>query len=294
MATATHKLGSSESDRDYRPPVIDERRRRCGPQPRSTPAFREPVDMRHPLQRAEMSRLWELRADGDTAAREELARRFAPMARKVALRYVASREPFDDLLQVANLGLISAIDRFDAGRGNSFVSFAVPTMLGELKRYFRNTGWAVHVPRGTQELALEVRTASRQMTARFGRPPRVAELSQYMEREIAEIVEGLQVSRAQFADSLDAPVTEDDGDLVLMGETLGAEDDHYGLVDATAALADGIRKLPFGERRALALRFRENLTQTEIARRLGCSQMQISRLIRRGTDRLRESLEQSR
>jgi RNA polymerase sigma-B factor len=115
-----------------------------------------------------------------------------------------------------------------------------------------------------------------------------------MEREIAEIVEGLQVSRAQYADSLDAPVTEDDGDVTLLGDTLGAEDDHYGLVDTTAVLADGIRKLPYRERRALALRFRENLTQTEIAHRLGCSQMQISRLIRRGTDRLRESLEQSR
>lgn len=252
-----------------------------------------PVDMRHALQRADVRRLWQLREDGNPAAREELARRFAPLARKVALRYVASSEPFDDLLQVANLGLITAIDRFDPDRGNSFASFAVPTILGELKRYFRNTGWAVHVPRGTQELALEVRTASRQMTSRFGRPPRVSELAQYMEREIAEIMEGLQVSRSQYADSLDAPVTEDDADVILLGDTLGAEDDHYQLIDATAVLAEGIRKLPYKERRALALRFRENLTQTEIASRFGCSQMQISRLIRRGTDRLRECLEQS-
>jgi RNA polymerase sigma-B factor len=249
--------------------------------------------MRYALQRADMGRLWQLREDGNPAAREELARRFAPLARKVALRYVASSEPFDDLLQVANLGLITAIGRFDPRRGTSFASFAVPTILGELKRYFRNTGWAVHVPRGTQELALEVRAASRQMTSRLGRPPRVLELAQYMEREIADIVEGLQVSRSQYADSLDAPVTDDEADVILLGDTLGAEDDHYRLIDATAVLAEGIRKLPYKERRALALRFRENLTQTEIASRFGCSQMQISRLIRRGTDRLRESLEQS-
>jgi RNA polymerase sigma-B factor len=222
--------------------------------------------------------------------RDELVRRFLPLARKVAMRYLGTTEPLDDLLQVAHLGLIGAVERFEPGRGNSFPAFAIPTMVGEIKRYFRKNGWAVHVPRGGQELALEVREAARKLSAQMGRAPRLPELAQYLERTIDEVVEGLEVCGAQYAASLDAPVGESSAGTTLLADTLGAVDDNYRLVDATATLRAEFPRLPYQERRALALRFTEDLTQQEIAQQLGCSQMQISRLMRRGSDALRRSL----
>src|ERR1700704_791831 len=148
--------------------------------------------------------------DGDQAAREELTRRFMPLARKLARRYVGAREPFDDLLQVASLGLVKAIDRFDASRGTAFSSFAVPTILGELKRYFRDLGWSVHVPRGAQELALKVEEAQQQLTTKTGRPPSVHELAQYLEMSIEGVLDALETASAHHSTSLDAP--RDDGE----------------------------------------------------------------------------------
>ena len=235
-------------------------------------------------------RLWSLRASGGPAVREELVGRFLPLARKVAMRYLGTSEPLDDLLQVAHLGLIGAVERFEPGRGTSFPAFAIPTMVGEIKRHFRKNGWAVHVPRGSQELALEVRRASQDLSSRLGRAPRVAELAQYLEREIDEIVAGLEIGNVQQAASLDAPVMVDSSTPVMLGDTLGAEDDGYALVDAAATLRAEMPRLPYHERRALTLRFTEDLTQDEIAQRLGYSQMQISRLMRRGRDTLRQSL----
>src|SRR5438270_6327968 len=140
---------------------------------------------------------------GDRRAREELIDRFLPLARKLARRYAGPREPFDDLLQVASLGLVKAIDRFDASRGTAFSSFAVPTILGELKRYFRDLGWAVHVPRGAQELALKVEEAQQQLTARTGRPPSMPELAEYLELSIEEVLDALETASAQHCVSLD-------------------------------------------------------------------------------------------
>jgi RNA polymerase sigma-B factor len=248
------------------------------------------LSTRDSLHLIETDRLWSLRASGGPAVREELVRRFLPLARKVATRYLGASEPFDDILQLAHLGLIGAVERFDPERGNSFPVFAVPTMVGEIKRHFRNTGWAVHVPRGGQELALEVRRGSQDLSRRLRRAPRVTELAQFLEREIGEIVAGLEIGNVQYAESLDAPVVEDSPTPTVLADALGAEDDGYALVDAAATLRAEMPRLPYHERRALALRFAENLTQTEIAQRLGCSQMQISRLTRRGQDTLRQSL----
>src|SRR5579859_6017671 len=146
----------------------------------------------------------------DQAAREELVERFLPLARNLARRYAGAREPFDDLLQVASLGLVKAIDRFDEERGAAFSSFAVPTILGELKRYFRDLGWSVHVPRGAQEQALKVQEAQERLTSRTGRPPSVNELAEYLELSIEDVLDAIETAAAHHSASLDAP--REDGD----------------------------------------------------------------------------------
>jgi RNA polymerase sigma-B factor len=238
----------------------------------------------------ETGRLWSLRASEGEAVREELVRRFLPLARRVATRYLGTTEPLDDLLQVAHLGLIGAVERFDPGRGTDFPAFAVPTMVGEVKRHFRKNGWAVHVPRGRQELALEVRHGAQELSRRLGRAPRVPELAQYLERDVDEIIAGLEAGNVQYAASLDDPVRKDSPAPTVLVDTLGAEADGYALVDAAATLRAEIPRLPYQERQALSLQLAEGLTQQEIADRLGCSQMHISRLMRRGRDTLRQSL----
>src|SRR5438477_5714426 len=137
--------------------------------------------------------------DGDQRAREELVDRFLPLARKLARRYAGAREPFEDLIQVASLGLVKAIDRFDAHRGTAFSSFAVPTILGELKRYFRDLGWSVHVPRGAQEQALKVEEAQQEMAAKTGRPPSVQELAEYLEMSIDDVLDALETAGAHHS-----------------------------------------------------------------------------------------------
>src|SRR5881397_1578895 len=141
----------------------------------------------------------------DRQSRDELIARFLPLARKLARRYVQSSEPYEDLVQVASLGLVKAVERFDPGRGFAFSSFAVPTIVGELKRYFRDTAWAVHVDRGGQERARKITEAQQALSGRTGRIPTVAELAQYLELSQEEVLEGLQTAEAYGALSLDAP-----------------------------------------------------------------------------------------
>src|SRR5438270_1697226 len=148
---------------------------------------------------------------GDRRAREELVSRVWPLARNLARRYAGAREPFDDLLQVASLGLVKAIDRFDVERGAAFSSFAVPTILGELKRYFRDLGWSVHVPRGAQEQALKVEEAQQEMAAKTGRPPSVQELAEYLELPMDDVLDALETASAHHATSLDTPRDEAEG-----------------------------------------------------------------------------------
>jgi RNA polymerase sigma-B factor len=224
----------------------------------------------------------------DRRARDELIERFLPLARKLARRYASSSEPYDDLVQVASLGLVKAVERFDPDRGFAFTSFAVPTIVGELKRYFRDSSWALHVDRGAQERARRISEAQREITTRTGRPPRIDELALYLELSQEEVLDGLQVADAYDAVSLDAPMAGEEDDLSSRLDTLGHDDDELDRVDEQTTLFAAARHLPKREREILFLRFSEDLTQSEIAARLGVSQMQVSRLLRRSLERLRE------
>jgi RNA polymerase sigma-B factor len=226
--------------------------------------------------------------DRDHRARAELVDRFLPLARNLARRYAGAREPFDDLLQVASLGLVKAIDRFDVDRGAAFSSFAVPTILGELKRYFRDLGWSVHVPRGAQEQALKVQEAQERLTSKSGRPPTVNELAQYLELEVAHVLDALETAAAHHSASLDAPREDRDDESGSLVDLYGEEDRRYELVEETATISVAARELTARERRVLALRFAGDMTQTQIAREIGVSQMQVSRILRRALTQLRE------
>jgi RNA polymerase sigma-B factor len=226
--------------------------------------------------------------DGDRRAREELARRFLPLARKLARRYSGDRERFDDLMQVASLGLVKAIDRFDPDRGTAFSSFAVPTILGELKRYFRDLGWSVHVPRRAQEQALTVEEAQRQLTARTGRPPSVPELAEFLELSIEDVLEALETAGAHHCVSLDTPREDDEGEAGTLADAFGEPDPRFELVEASVTISTAARRLSARERRVLQLRFVQDLTQTQIAELIGVSQMQVSRILRRALSQLRD------
>ncbi len=242
-------------------------------------------------QTGELFRRWQV--DHDDLARAELTRRFLPLARKLARRYVGAREPFDDLLQVASLGLVKAIDRFDASRGTAFSSFAVPTILGELKRYFRDLGWSVHVPRGAQEQALKVDEARQKLTSRTGRSPSVYELAEYTELSIEDVLDGLETAAAHHSVSLDRERDDRDGEGEggTLADAFGSLDERFDFVDARVSVASAARSLKPREREVLVLRFVEDLTQTQIAELIGVSQMQVSRILRRSLDQLRDLME---
>jgi RNA polymerase sigma-B factor len=228
---------------------------------------------------------------GDRQARDELVQRFLPLARKLARRYSGAREPFDDLMQVASLGLVKAIDRFDLSRGTAFSSFAVPTILGELKRYFRDLGWAVHVPRGAQERAVNVEEAQQHLSGRLNRAPTVPELAQYLEFDIEVVLDALETSRAHHASSLDAPYDDGEGESGTMVESFGDLDASLQSADDRVTITAAGRQLPPREREVLVLRFVHDLTQTQIADHIGVSQMQVSRILRRAVAHLTEITE---
>src|SRR5436305_3726281 len=240
----------------------------------------------HQVENEELFVRWH--RDGDQRAREELVERFLPLARNLPRRYAGAREPFDDLLQVASLGLVKAIDRFDIDRGAAFSSFAVPTILGELKRYFRDLGWSVHVPRGAQEQALKVQEAQERLTTRTGRPPTVNELAEYMELPVEDVLDALETAAAHHSASLDAPREDGDDESGTLVDVFGEDDRRYELVDETVTISEAARQLSARERRVLALRFVHDMTQTQIANEIGVSQMQVSRILRRALGQLRE------
>jgi RNA polymerase sigma-B factor len=217
-----------------------------------------------------------------------LIERFLPLARKLARRYAQSSEPYEDLVQVASLGLVKAVERFDPARGFAFSSFAVPTIVGELKRYFRDTAWALHVDRGAQEKARKLTEAQQRLSSRTGRMPTVDELAQYLEMTQEEVLDGLQTAEAYGAVSLDAPLSGEDDEEATRLEAIGERDERLELVDDHATIFAAARHLPSREREILYLRFGEDLTQSEIADEVGVSQMQVSRLLRRSLNRLRE------
>jgi RNA polymerase sigma-B factor len=225
--------------------------------------------------------------DGDHAAREALIRRYMPLTRSLARRYGRSSEPFEDLLQVASLGLLKAVDRYDTARGHHFQSFAVPTILGEMRRYFRDSGWAIHVPRGAQERALKVRDAQERISNETGHAPTVNQLAEYLELETGEVIDALQAIRAYETVSLDAPRGGNEEEVVAYGDSFGKIDERYELVELDATVASALGHLPARDRLVLHLRFVEDLTQTEIAEQVGIFQMQVSRLLRRSLEQLR-------
>ncbi len=225
---------------------------------------------------------------GDEAAREALVLRYLPLANRLARRFLHSSEPFEDLQQVASLGLLKALDRFDPSRGRPFQAFAVPTMLGEIRRYFRDSGWSVHVPRGVQERALKVRDAQEAFANEHGRAPTVNQLAVYLELGAEEVIDALMAVQGYKTLSLDAPRPGKEDDAAMSyGDSVGNEDGRYELVELDATVAAVLGHIPPRERRILHMRFVEDLTQTEIAAHVGVSQMQISRLLRSSLEKLR-------
>jgi len=237
-------------------------------------------------QETERSLLVRYHQEGDLAAREELCERFLPLARDLALRYTYTDEPLDDLVQVASLGLIKAIDRFEPGRGTKFTSYAAPTILGELKRHFRDKGWSVHVPRDLQERTLAVSRANEVLSKELGRSPKVREVAEHIGCSVEQVLEAQEASASYEAASLDAPVTREDGEAAPLVDLLGKDDSSFELVEDREAIASTWRELPEVEREVLQLRFVKDLTQREIGERIGYSQMHVSRLLRRALTRL--------
>jgi RNA polymerase sigma-B factor len=228
----------------------------------------------------------------DGRAREELVKSFLPLARQLARRYYRGREPLDDLVQVASLGLVKAVDRFDLERTTSFTSYAVPVILGELRRHFRDTGWALHVPRGLQERALQVEAAAGRLSMATGHPPTPSQIAEAIGTDLEDVLEALVVVHSTDVASLDAPREGQDGEREAQIDRIAAEDRGYELVEDRLAVANAMERLPERERAVLGLRFLKDMTQTQIAERIGVSQMQVSRLIRRGLERLREEASQ--
>jgi RNA polymerase sigma-B factor len=226
--------------------------------------------------------------EGDASAREELVERFLPLARQLARRYQRQNEPLDDLMQVASMGLVKAIDRFDPSRGTAFSTYAVPTILGELKRYFRDSGWAVHVPRGMQERVMKLDQASQDLHRKLGRSPSAYELADELGLTSEEVLEAMEASSAYDAISLEEQRgSERDSQEPTYADSLGREEERYELVEYGATIAPTMKALSERERLILHLRFVEDMTQSEIADRIGVSQMHVSRLIRRALARLR-------
>jgi RNA polymerase sigma-B factor len=213
--------------------------------------------------------------------------RFLPLARQLARRYQRVNEPMDDLVQVASMGLVKAVDRFDLDRGVAFSSYAVPTILGELKRYFRDAGWAVHVPRGVQERAMQVDRAVKELSVNLGRSPAVDEVAEQIGASVEEVLEAMEAGLAYEAVSLDAHRAGADGEGNTFADSLGEEDDRFEIVEYGATIAPTLNALPKRDQLVLHLRFAEDMTQSQIAERIGVSQMQVSRLIRRALTRLR-------
>jgi RNA polymerase sigma-B factor len=237
--------------------------------------------------RADRALLERYLARRDPVDRDMLVERFLPLARALARRYQGTGEPFDDLFQVACLGLVKAIDRFDLSRDVAFSSYAVPTMLGEIRRYFRDRTWSVRVPRGLQELALRVDKKVVELSGDLHRQPTVAEIAHAITATEDQVLEALQASGAHRPTSLETPRGTDDEAYDTLGDTLASSEQGFGRAEDRATLAQLQRAITPRERTVLRLYFEEDLTQRQIGERIGVSQMQTSRIIRQSITRLR-------
>jgi RNA polymerase sigma-B factor len=239
--------------------------------------------------RREQELLRAIHERGDERARRQLAEEMLPLARALANRYAGRGEPLDDLVQVACLGILKAIDGFDITRDVRFSSYATPTVLGELKRHFRDRTWSMRVPRGLQELQLQVARARDRLTLEEGRSPTVQELAAAVEASFEDILMTIESAGARRARSLEEPMGED----TTLADALGEQDPELARAEMRALLESALDVLSARDREVLRLRFEEDLTQTEIAQEIGVSQMQVSRLIRQSLARLRLDIERS-
>jgi RNA polymerase sigma-B factor len=226
----------------------------------------------------------------DEAAREEIVRRFLPFARSLAMRYSGGVEPTEDLVQVASLGLVAALQRFDPDRGVPFAAFAGPTILGELRRHFRDRVWTLRVPRGLQERIRDVEGAIAKLSHELERSPTVAEIAELLDITEADVLESFEATVARRTVSLDQPSpAADQTEPAPMAERIGRNDPGFELVEDREAIEASAGILDDTEREILRLRFEEDLTQSKIAERVGYSQMHVSRILRRALGKLREA-----
>ncbi|MFL5970974.1 MAG: SigB/SigF/SigG family RNA polymerase sigma factor [Gaiellaceae bacterium] len=227
---------------------------------------------------------------GDLAAREELIERYMSLVRSLARRYAYRGEQLDDLVQSGAIGLIKAIDRFDLERGVELTTYATPNIIGEIKRHFRDKGWSVRVPRGLQELNVQVSKLIEQLTVQLGRSPTIPELAKAAGVEEEQVLEALESGRAYSSVSLSTGGgSDEDGELDPL-ESLGTIEHEYEVSEDRAVLAPGFKVLDERERKILHLRFFSGLTQSQIAAEIGISQMHVSRLIRRSLEKIREEI----
>jgi RNA polymerase sigma-B factor len=227
-----------------------------------------------------------LRSGGSPESREQAFHRYLPLARSLARRYRHAEEPMEDLEQVAGIGLLKAIDRFDPDRGTAFSSFAVPTILGEIRRHFRDSTWALRVPRQLQELTLQIEHARDELTTSLGRQPTIAELSDRLGAPEERVLQALDLTVAQHTLPLEAPGPTDDAPEAASARL----DEGYERAEERAVLAPLLATLSPAEAEIVLLRFREDLTQHEIARRVGVSQMHVSRVLYRSIVKLRNGV----
>ncbi|MGW5701900.1 SigB/SigF/SigG family RNA polymerase sigma factor [Amycolatopsis japonica] len=230
----------------------------------------------------------------DSPRRQELRSRLVtellPLAEHIATRFSGRGEPREDLVQVARIGLINAVDRFDPGRGHDFLSFAVPTVMGEVRRHFRDTGWSVRVPRRLKELHVSLSQGTAALSQRLGRAPTPTELAEYLGLEVNDVREGLLAGQAYQTLSVDKPVHDNATEALSLADTIGEEDHEMALVETHEALQPLLRELPKRERAILVMRFFGGYTQTQIAERIGISQMHVSRLLSQTLEQLRGKL----
>jgi RNA polymerase sigma-B factor len=230
---------------------------------------------------------------GDEHARDQLVARYMPLVRSLAARYSGRGEPQEDLVQVGSIGLLLSIERFDTERGVQFTTYAVPTIVGEIQRHFRDRAWALHVPRRMKELSVRLSRAIETLTAELGRSPTIAELAQTTGAEEDDVVEALQTSEAYSTRSLSQPLGYDGADDETMQDVLGTVDEGFSEVEDNVLVEAGLSALDERERRIVELRFLDGLTQSEIAAKVGISQMHVSRLLRRALVTMRGRLEEA-
>jgi RNA polymerase sigma-B factor len=228
--------------------------------------------------------------DGDLQAREQLIEQYMSLVRSLARRYSYRGEQLEDLVQIGAIGLIKAIDRFDLDRGVELTTYATPNIIGEIKRHFRDKGWSVRVPRGLQELNVQLSRLVEQLTVQLSRSPTIPELAKAAGVEEEEVLEALESGRAYTSLSLSVGGGGGDDDDLDPLESLGTEEHQYEVSEDRAVLAPGFKALDERERKILQLRFFEGLTQSQIAQQVGISQMHVSRLIRRSLEKIRETI----